>query len=41
MALKRKPDSAECYFNLGSAYNDKGDKHQAMQNFRTSLRFDD
>lgn len=41
MALKRKPDSAQCYFNLATAYNDKGDKKQAAHNFRTSLRFDD
>ena len=41
MALKRKPDSAECYFNLASAYNDKGDKKQAAYYFRTSLRYDD
>ena len=41
MALKRKPDSAECYYNLASAYNDKGDKKQAAHYFRTSLRFDD
>lgn len=41
MALKRKPDSAECYFNLATAYNDKGDTKQAAHHFRTSLRYDD
>ena len=41
MALKRKPDSAECYFNLATAYNDKGNKKEAMLNFRTCLRWDD
>ena len=41
MALKRKPDSAECYFNLATAFNDKGDSKQAAHHFRTSLRFDD
>jgi len=41
MALKRKPDSAECHFSLASAYNAKGDKTQAILSFRTSLKFDD
>ena len=41
MALKRKPDSAQCYFNLATAYNDKGDKKQAALYFKTSLRFDE
>ena len=39
--MKRKPDSAQCYFNLATAYNDKGDKKQAAHYFRTSLRYDD
>lgn len=30
-ALKLNPDSAECRFNLASAYNDKGDFENALQ----------
>ena len=41
MALKRKPDSAECYFNLATALNDKGDKKAARQNFKTCIKHDD
>jgi len=34
------PDSAECHFNIASAYNDKGDYENAIKHYKDSLRYD-
>ena len=39
-ALKLNPDSAECHFNIASAYNDKGDYEMAIQHYKESLKND-
>jgi tetratricopeptide (TPR) repeat protein len=38
LALKLNPDSAECHFNLATAYNDNADQKQAQEHFETSLK---
>ena len=32
-ALVLNPDSAECHFNIASAYNDKGDYDKAVHHY--------
>ena len=39
-ALKLNPDSAECHFNIASAYNDKGDFDNAIRHYKDSLQYD-
>jgi tetratricopeptide (TPR) repeat protein len=39
-ALKLNPESAECHFNIASAYNDKGDYLNALHHYNQSLRYD-
>ena len=39
-ALKLNPDSAECHFNIASAYNDQGDAEKAISHFKESLEYD-
>lgn len=39
-ALKLNPDSAECHFNIASAYNDKGDLQNALLHYQQSLKHD-
>jgi tetratricopeptide (TPR) repeat protein len=39
-AIKLNPESAECHFNLASAYNDKGDTNNALLHYQTSLKYD-
>lgn len=34
------PESAECHFNIASAYNDKGDFDNAIKHYKESLNFD-
>ena len=38
--MKLNPDSAECHFNIASAYNDKGDFEEALKHYKESLRLD-
>ena len=40
MALTLNEDSAECYFNLASAYKDKGDTGEAIMKFKMALKYD-
>ena len=39
-ALKLNPDSAECHFNIASAFNDKGDYENAIKHYKDSLKYD-
>lgn len=39
-ALELNPESAECHFNIASAYNDKKDYMNALHHYWESLRFD-
>jgi tetratricopeptide (TPR) repeat protein len=39
-ALGLNPESAECHFNIASAFNDKGDYKNALHHYNQSLRFD-
>lgn len=40
LALKLNPDSAECHFNIASAYNDKGLLDIALTHYQESLKYD-
>ena len=39
-ALKLNSESAECHFNLASAYNDKGEAEKALFHFKESAEHD-
>lgn len=39
-AIKLNPDSAECHFNIASAYNDKGELSNAFKHYKESLTYD-
>ena len=41
MALTLNDDSAECYFNLASAYKDKGDTVEAIKKFKQAIKYDE
>ena len=41
MALTLNDDSAECYFNLASAYKDKGDLVEAVKRFKQAIKYDE
>lgn len=40
-ALKLNPESAECHFNIASAYNDQKDKEMALKHYKESLYRDE
>jgi Tfp pilus assembly protein PilF len=39
-ALELNPDSAECHYNIASAYLDTGDTNKALHHFKKSLEHD-
>lgn len=39
-ALDLNPESAECHFNVASAYLDNGDPKKALYHFQKSLEYD-
>ena len=39
MALKLNPESAECHFNIASAFNDNKQHVKAQVHFETALQF--
>jgi len=40
-ALKLNPDSAECHFNIASAYNDHNDLENAVKHYEMAMKFDE
>ena len=40
-ALKLNPSSAECHFNLASAYSDNSQEGLALEHFKESALYDD
>ena len=39
MALKLNPESAECHFNIATAYMETNQLHSALIHYETSLQF--
>lgn len=40
LAIKLNPNSAECHFNLASAFNDKGDEENAIIHYSEASKYD-